>query len=132
MVYGSEAILPTEIAVETLRIQEYDTEANRERRGHELTFLESIRGEAMGRTKEYQQQMAKAYNKNVKKRLLQVGDLVLRRADILKPLGKLDPKWEGPYRVVTARANGSHELEEMNGRRLQRPWNIRNLRRYYC
>ena len=113
MVYGSEAILPTEIAVETLRIQEYEPGRNHERRAHELTFLESTRGEALGRTKEYQQQMAKAFNKNVKHRLLQVGDLVLRRADILKPLGKLDPKWEGPYRVITARANGSHKLEEI-------------------
>ena len=132
MVYGSEAILPAEIAVETLRIHEYNPFLNKDRRVHELNLLESIREEALGRTREYQQKMARTYNRGVRPRILQVGDLVLRRADILKPLAKLDPKWEGPYKITKARANGSYELEDLEGRRLQRLWNIRNLRKYYC
>ena len=47
--------------------------------------------------------MAKYYNKRVKLRQLDIGDLILRKVtpatkDLIQ--GKLEPTWEGPYRVV--------------------------------
>ena len=51
----------------------------------------------------YQQKMAEYYNKKVKLRRLEVGDLVLRKVLVAtKDLnqGKLGPMWEGPYRVT--------------------------------
>ncbi|KAL0456811.1 UNVERIFIED_CONTAM: hypothetical protein Slati_1020300 [Sesamum latifolium] len=42
----------------------------------------------------------------------QVGDLVLRRVDALKPIGKLDPTWEGPYKVTSVIGKGAYELED--------------------
>ena len=53
---------------------------NCERRVQELNLLESLREDALGRTNEYQQRMARAYNKGVKPRILQVGDLVDRKS----------------------------------------------------
>ncbi|KAL0431963.1 UNVERIFIED_CONTAM: Transposon Ty3-G Gag-Pol polyprotein [Sesamum radiatum] len=57
---------------------------------------------------------------------LQVGDLVLRRVDTLKPVGKLDPTWEEPYKVMGIIARGAYEVEDLEGRPLPRPWNIHN------
>lgn len=40
---------------------------------------------------------------------------MLRRADALKPIGKLDPNWEGPYRVTQVIPRDPYELEELDG-----------------
>ena len=45
--------------------------------------------------------------------------------------GKLGPNWEGPYRVVEARRNGSYVLETMEGSQLPPTWNMQNLRRFH-
>ncbi|KZV38776.1 hypothetical protein F511_27129 [Dorcoceras hygrometricum] len=76
--------------------------------------------------------MARAYNDRVKPRNFQVGDLVLRRADILKPVAKLDPKWEGPYKVVEIVKAGTYRLQNIYGKILPRPWNVANLKKFYA
>ena len=51
----------------------------------------------------YQQKMTEYYNKRLKLKRLDIGDLVLRKVTLTtKDLaqGKLGPTWEGPYRVV--------------------------------
>ncbi|KAL0381942.1 UNVERIFIED_CONTAM: hypothetical protein Slati_4608400 [Sesamum latifolium] len=75
--------------------------------------------------------MISSYNRRVKSRNFQVGDLVLRRADALKPIGKLDPTWEGPYKVTSVLGKGAYELEDPEGRPLPRPWNVHNLKKYF-
>ncbi|KAL0312888.1 UNVERIFIED_CONTAM: hypothetical protein Sradi_5688100 [Sesamum radiatum] len=55
--------------------------------------------------------MAKAYNARVKSRNFQVGDLVMRKAEASGPVGKLDPKWEGPYKVVEIVNGGAYRLQ---------------------
>ncbi|KAL0289763.1 UNVERIFIED_CONTAM: hypothetical protein Sradi_7066200 [Sesamum radiatum] len=72
--------------------------------------------------------MINSYNKRVKSRSFQVVDLVLRRADALKPVGKFDPIWEGPYKVTGIIGKGAYELEDPEGRPLPRPWNVHNLK----
>ena len=75
----------------------------------------------------YQQKMAEYYNKRVKLRRLEVGDLVLGKVLVAtKDLnqGKLGPMWEGPYRVVHYSQRGIYHLETLDGQKLPRPWNI--------
>ncbi|KAL0407797.1 UNVERIFIED_CONTAM: hypothetical protein Sradi_1714100 [Sesamum radiatum] len=60
--------------------------------------------------------MINSYNKRVKSRSFQVGDLVQRRADALKPISKLDPIWEGSYKVTSVIGKGAYELEDPEGR----------------
>ena len=53
--------------------------------------------------KKYQKKMAEYYNKRVKLKRLDIGDLVLRKntTETKDPTqGKLGPTWEGPYRVI--------------------------------
>ena len=62
-----------------------------------------MRDNASSRMTKYQQKMAEYYNKRVKLRQLDIGDLVLCKVSVAtKDLnqGKLRPTWEGPYRVV--------------------------------
>uniref|UniRef100_A0A2N9I3H5 Uncharacterized protein n=1 Tax=Fagus sylvatica TaxID=28930 RepID=A0A2N9I3H5_FAGSY len=37
--------------------------------------------------------------------------------------GKLDPNWEGPYKVVSLAGAGSYRLEDLEGKPIPRPWN---------
>ena len=80
------------------------------------------------------QKIAEYYNRRVKLKKFDIGDLVLRKVTpVTKDLaqGKLGPNWEGPYRVVYYSRQGSYHLEDAEGKRLPRPWNIKNLIRYF-
>ena len=82
----------------------------------------------------YQQKMAEYYNKRVKLRQLDIGDLVLRKVTMATKdptQGKLGPTWEGPYQVVHYSRQGSYHLETLDGRRLLRQWNIKHLKKYH-
>ena len=83
---------------------------------------------------EYQRKMTEYYNKRVKLRQLDIGDLVLRKVTTATKdptQGKLGPTWEGPYRVVHYSRRGNYHLETLDGRRLLRPWNIEHLKKYH-
>ena len=82
----------------------------------------------------YQQKMAEYYNKRVKLRQLDIGDLVLCKVTMARKeptQGKLGPTWEGPYRVVHYSRRGSYHLETLDGQRLLCPWNIEHLKKYH-
>ena len=82
----------------------------------------------------YQQKMTGYYNKRVKLRRLNIGDIVLRRIILAtkdSTQGKLGSTWEGPYKVVQYLRQGSYHLESMDGKRLPRPWNIEHLKLYH-
>ncbi|KAK4398067.1 hypothetical protein Sango_1282200 [Sesamum angolense] len=63
---------------------------------------------ALVRASLYKSRMAKAYNSKVRPRNFQVGDLVLRKAEDSGPIGKLDLKWEGPYKVTEIVGTGAY------------------------
>ena len=78
--------------------------------------------------------MAKQYDAMVKPRRFNIRDLVLKRvfwATKNPAHGKLGPNWEGPYRVINCKRQGSYYLETLDGRKLEHPWNVEHLRRYY-
>ena len=78
--------------------------------------------------------MAEYYNKRVKLRRLDIGDLVLHMVTTTtkdSAQGKLGPTWEGPYRVVHYSRQGSYHLETLDEQRLPRPWNIEHLKKYH-
>ena len=78
--------------------------------------------------------MAEYYNKRVKLRQLDIGDLVLRKVTTAtkNPTpGKLRPMWEGPYQVIHYSRRGSYHWKTIDGQRLLRPWNIKHLKKYH-
>uniref|UniRef100_A0A2N9HLW7 Integrase catalytic domain-containing protein n=1 Tax=Fagus sylvatica TaxID=28930 RepID=A0A2N9HLW7_FAGSY len=102
LAYGSEAVIPLKIGLPTLRTSEWEPEIKDLAQSQALDLLEERREQVMIRLASYQQQLKKGYNKNVRLRSFQQGDLVLRKVfgNTKNPNdGKLGPNWEGPYRV---------------------------------
>ncbi|GJS00710.1 reverse transcriptase domain-containing protein [Tanacetum coccineum] len=49
-----------------------------------------------------------------------------------KEVGKLSPKWEGPYEVTKALGKGAYKLRYHDGKQLPQTWNVRNLKKCYA
>ena len=84
----------------------------------QLDLLDEVRTIAKQRLARYQDLMAKHYNSKVKHRDLQVEDLILRKvmgAAQDPTQGKLDPNWEGPYRITSWQRKGTYHLETLDG-----------------
>ena len=99
-----------------------------------LDLLEEYREAATIRLVEYQQELARHYNRDVKMKEFGTGDLVLRKAvGHMRDTnaGKLAPTWEGPYRVTAITGAGAYYLEELDEKPLPRPWNVHNLKKFY-
>ncbi|GJS51021.1 hypothetical protein Tco_0624383 [Tanacetum coccineum] len=63
LVYGSEAVIPIEISVETRRIQDFNTKKNEKRCMEDLDILEERREIALIKEAYYKQKLEKYYNK---------------------------------------------------------------------
>ncbi|XP_073138146.1 uncharacterized protein [Henckelia pumila] len=129
LVYGNEAVLPAEIGEEPARIIFYD-EKNGEKRMEDLDFLDEKREAFAIRMEAYKNMIARSYNRRVRRKGFLVGDLVLRKVQEVA-VRKLDPKWEGPYKMVMRLSSDAYYLKDSNGKMLKRPWSAYNLRKYY-
>ncbi|KAL0410993.1 UNVERIFIED_CONTAM: hypothetical protein Slati_3689000 [Sesamum latifolium] len=116
LVYGTEAIIPAELGMPSHKVMIFSEECNENLLRENLDLIEELRKKAFLRVQRYKNIMISSYNIRVKSQNFQVGDLVLRRADALKPIGKLDPTWEGPYKVTSVLGKGAYELEDPEGR----------------
>ena len=79
--------------------------------------------------------VARAYNKKVKDKSFQVGDLVWKTILPLgmksNKFGKWSPSWEGPYRVVKVIFGNFYMMETLQGDRLPRAINGKYLKKFY-
>ncbi|XP_074301332.1 uncharacterized protein LOC141632713 [Silene latifolia] len=99
-----------------------------------LDTIDELRTSAQIRMASYRQTVARSYNKNVKVRTLQVGDLVLRKVfqnTKNQQVGKFAYNWEGPYKVESAVGNGAYRLVTLEGQMVPRSWNITHLKKYF-
>ena len=78
---------------------------------------------------------ARAYNKKVRPKSFQVGELVWKTILPLgtksNKFGKWSPSWEGPYKITKVIFGNSYMVETMQGERLPRALNERYLKKYY-
>ena len=77
LTYGTEAVIPMEVGVISTRQAAFSEEENDDKLRLNLDYLDEVREEASCRTTKYQRKMAEYYNKRVKLRQLDIGDLVL-------------------------------------------------------
>lgn len=131
LVYGSEAVLPTEIAHECPRIALFEEESQDQRRRDDVDTLEETRRLVLMRNANYLQGLCRYHQKKVSPRQLQAGDLVLRRAQSREGKDKLTPIWEGPFVVTVVQRPGSVCLESKDGIPERSAWNIDHLRKFY-
>jgi hypothetical protein len=135
LVYGCEAVLPLEIQLPSLRVAIHDGLTQDEQvrlRFQELDALEEGRLKAVQKLELYRHNMARAYNKLVKRRAFRKGELVLalRRPIVVthKTKGKFEPKWEGPYAIEQVYNGGAYQLVDQQGVRPMPPINGRFLK----
>ena len=72
--------------------------------------------EAVENITKYQNQTRKLRDNKVIRKIIQDGDLVLRRIPKAKNVGKLQPKCEGPYLAKVVERPGSFHLTDGEGR----------------
>ena len=78
MVYGAEAVLPSDIHHDSPRVATYVEADNEQARQNGLDLLDEQRDLAAARSVIYQQDLRRYHSRRVKSRTFQEGDLVLR------------------------------------------------------
>ncbi|GJU20412.1 reverse transcriptase domain-containing protein [Tanacetum coccineum] len=133
LVYGTEAVIPAEIGMPTIRTAEVNITTNDDERRIDLDILEERREQAAIREEKAKLKMKGYYDAKVRGVSFRPGDFVYRANDAshAEDTGKLGPKWEGPYEVTEALGKGAYKLRDMDGRELPRTWNICNLKKCY-
>ena len=130
LTYGAEAVIPAEVNMCSARIDGFNPVQNELMMVEHLDLLEEYREAAVIRLAEYQQKLARRYNRDVNAREFGAGDLVLLKAvGNMRDTnaGKLAPTWEGPYRVTSIAGAGAYYLESLDEKSLPWPWNVHNL-----
>ena len=79
LTYGTEVMIPVEVGVTSMRREAFDKESNDNHLWKNLDCLDEVREQASIRLTKYQLKMAKYYNKRVKLRRLDIGDLIQRK-----------------------------------------------------
>jgi hypothetical protein len=138
LVYGQEAVLPWEITAGSRRIEfqnELTAEGYAALMSDNMEDITELRLWSLEKIKENKAKVARAYNKKVKPKEFQVGDLVW---EAVLPLGikdaaygKWSPNWHGPYRVDQALPGNAYMLEELDGIKFSVAVNGQHLKKYF-
>jgi hypothetical protein len=131
VVYGAEAILPTDLEYRSPRVWGYDEGAKQRAREDSLDQLDEARTVALMHSAKYQQALRCYQARKVRRRDFSEGDLVLRLRQDNRGRHKLSPPWEGPYVVVKVLKPGTYKLANEDGEELTNAWNMQQLRRFY-
>ena len=133
LAYGSEVVIPAEVHMANHRVMMYQEKDNTEQLRLNLDLMDEVRMDAEHRIAKYKNLMARQYDAMVKPRCFNIGDLVLKKVSLATnpSYGRLGPNWEGPYIIINCKRQGSYYLEALDGRKLEHPWNVEHLRRYY-
>jgi hypothetical protein len=131
LVYGAEAVLPTDLEYGSPRVRGYDEGTNQRAREDSLDQLDEARTVALMHSARYQQAPRHYRARKIQRRDFNEGDLVLRLRQDNRGCRKLSPPWEGPYVVVKVLKAGTYKLANEDGEELTNSWNIQQLRHFY-
>ena len=124
LAYGSEVVIPAEVHMANHRVTMYQDKDNEEQLRLNLDLINEVRTDVEERTERYKNLMARQHDAIVKPRQFNIGDLVLKKVSLAtkNPAhGKLGLNWEGPYRIINYKRQGSYYLEALDGRKLEHP-----------
>ncbi|KAK2999057.1 hypothetical protein RJ639_024268 [Escallonia herrerae] len=99
--FGTEALLPVEVGLPTVRVLQFSEAENEENLRRNLDLV----GDLVLRK--------------------------LEVSDPKAAVGKLSPNWEEPYKISKVLRPGAYSLETLSGEAIPRTWNADNLRKYY-
>jgi hypothetical protein len=107
LVYGSEAILPTDVMWDSLLAEQYDEGISEDSRRVGIDGLEEARCAALVHSTRYLEGIRRYHDRNVKECSFNIGDLVLRRIQSTEGLHKISSPWEDPFTVAKVTGPGS-------------------------
>jgi hypothetical protein len=138
LVYGQEAVLPVEVNLAALRFAKQNDLSTEDYHNLMMDNIDEVADKRMVALKSIEKEklrVARAYNKKVKLKSFQVGDLVWK---VILPVGSRDrkfgkwsPSWEGPLKVARIVPGNSYLVETMEGNLLPRALNGRYLKKFY-
>jgi len=134
LAYGSDAAIPTDVLIPTMRRERYSTKVNNDMLEINLDLLEEKRENARLRNLANQQRVSRYFNRKVRPRSFRVGDKVLRRVFLHTKIhqeGAFNANWEGPYIIREDFGNGAYRLQQLSGDMEKNPWNAEHLRQFY-
>jgi hypothetical protein len=132
LVYGSEAVLPSDLIWTSPKIEQYEEGEAEHTRRLELDSIEEVRVNATLQSARYLQGLRRHYNKSTKQRSVQVRDLVLQRIQKTDGRHKLLSPWEGPFIVAKVSRPGTYKLMTKDREEVRNTWHISQLRRFYA
>jgi hypothetical protein len=106
LVYGAEAILPTDLEYRSPRVRSYDEGTNQRAREDSLDQLDEARTVALMHSARYQQALRCYQARKIRRRDFNEGDLVLRLRQGNRGRHKLSPPWEGEGPIRRTREGG--------------------------
>ena len=124
LTFDTEAVISVKVGLTSFWVKNYEDQKNQQELNSNLDLINEVREEAMKRMAKHKEAMARYYNRKVKVKRFNTGDLVLRKvSQVTKDpsQGKLRPTWEGPYKVIHHSKEGSYYLKSLNGQELPRP-----------
>ena len=138
LVYGQEAILPVEVNLDAYRLSKQNDLSVVDYYDLMMDNIDEVsdkRLQALKKIEKNKLRVARAYNKKVRAKSFQVGELVwktiLPLGIMSNKFGKWSPSWEGPYKIVKIIFGNSYMVETMQGECLLRALNGRYLKKYY-
>ena len=138
LVYGQEAVLPVKVNLDAYRLAKQNDLSAVDYYNLMMDNVDEVTDKRMRALKEiekYKFRVARAYNKKVKDKSFQVGDLVWKTILPLgmksNKFGKWSLSWEGPYRVVKVIFKNSYMMETLQEDRLPRAINEKYLKKFY-
>ena len=83
LTYGIEAVIPVEVGLTSLRREFFDKQDNDDQLKQNLDLVDEVRDQAAQRMAKYKQKIAEYYNRRVKLKKFNIGDLVLHKVTLV-------------------------------------------------
>jgi len=132
LVYGTDAMIPVEIAEPSIRRELYDPVQNHQNMTTHLDLMTELREKAQIRNLAAKQRATRKYNANLCPRFFAKGDLVWRMASSArKKDGKFYANWDDPYRIREDAGGGAYRLEQLLEEEIPNTWNVSQPKFYF-
>ncbi|GKC36530.1 reverse transcriptase domain-containing protein [Tanacetum coccineum] len=131
LVYGTEAVIPAEIGMPTIRTAEVNIATNDDERRIDLDILEERREQAAIREEKAKSQMKGYYDARVRRVSFRPGDFVYRANDASHAEDTGKEKWKGPFEGYGKPLEQEHTSCVTWGREVARCRIFCNLKKCY-
>ena len=136
LVYGIDVVFPVQLVTPVIKfMQEIKEEPDDiRRRMFQIVQLQQEREAIKDTAERHQRRMKERFDKEVKKEMFAVGDLVLRwdaRKEEKGKYGKFENLWIGPFSVIKILGNNTFVLQNLKGEEIAVPVNGRFLKHFY-